>query len=91
MSDHGAIRSRSWRGGTKRGWRVRAVGAGGGVSREGQAKPPQSAIDRQPASLRDAILRMVGAAEMIRVRAILVHAISDETLTGADDAHDYNR
>lgn len=68
-----------------------APSAGGGVSREGKAKPPQSAIDCQPASLRDAILRMVGAAEMIRVRAILVHAISDETLTGADDAHDYNR
>ena len=30
------------------------------------------------ALLRDAILRVVGAAEMIGVRALLVHAISDE-------------
>jgi GNAT superfamily N-acetyltransferase len=33
------------------------------------------------ALLRDAILRVVGAAEMIGVRALLVHAISDEART----------
>jgi GNAT superfamily N-acetyltransferase len=43
------------------------------------------AIDRRwqgrglgPALLRDAVLRVVGAADMIGVRVLLVHAISDE-------------
>ncbi len=43
------------------------------------------AIDRHwqgrglgPALLRDAVLRVVGAADMIGVRVLLVHAISDE-------------
>ena len=31
-----------------------------------------------PALLRDAVLRVVGAADMIGVHALLVHAISDD-------------
>jgi hypothetical protein len=41
-------------------------------------RPAHQSRSALPALLRDAVLRVIGAAETIGVRALLVHAISEE-------------